>query len=46
MKHSKMVFGLSLAVGLTAAASAQTILKIGYATTKESHYGVDSTVFL
>lgn len=45
MKHSKMLFGLSLALGLTAAASAQTILKIGYATTKESHYGVGSTVF-
>ncbi len=27
------------------AASAQTVLKIGYATTKESHYGVGSTVF-
>jgi tripartite ATP-independent transporter DctP family solute receptor len=29
----------------TAGASAQTVLKIGYATTKESHYGVGSTVF-
>jgi len=28
-----------------AGASAQTVLKIGYATTKESHYGVGSTVF-
>jgi len=27
------------------AASAQTVLKIGYATTKESHYGVGSAVF-
>ena len=45
MKHSKMLLGLSIALGLTAAASAQTILKIGYATTKESHYGVGSTVF-
>ena len=27
------------------AAQAQTVLKIGYATTKESHYGVGSTVF-
>jgi TRAP-type transport system periplasmic protein len=26
-------------------ASAQTVLKIGYATSKESHYGVGSTVF-
>ena len=29
----------------TAGASAQAVLKIGYATTKESHYGVGSTVF-
>ena len=28
-----------------AGASAQTVLKIGYATTKESHYGVGSNVF-
>ena len=28
-----------------AGASAQTVLKIGYATSKESHYGVGSTVF-
>ena len=27
------------------AASAQTVLKIGYATSKESHYGVGATVF-
>lgn len=31
--------------GAGAAASAQTVLKIGYATSKESHYGVGSTVF-
>lgn len=30
---------------LTGAVSAQTVLKIGYATSKESHYGVGSTVF-
>lgn len=30
---------------LAGAASAQTILKLGYATSKESHYGVGSTVF-
>jgi tripartite ATP-independent transporter DctP family solute receptor len=30
---------------LAAGASAQTVLKIGYATSKESHYGVGSTVF-
>ena len=32
-------------VALTAGAQAQTVLKIGYATSKESHYGVGSTVF-
>ena len=45
MKLSKLLTGLCFALGFTAAASAQTILKIGYATTKESHYGVGSTVF-
>ncbi len=30
---------------LAGAAAAQTVLKIGYATSKESHYGVGSTVF-
>jgi tripartite ATP-independent transporter DctP family solute receptor len=32
-------------VALAAGAQAQTVLKIGYATSKESHYGVGSTVF-
>lgn len=32
-------------LGLAAGAHAQTVLKIGYATSKESHYGVGSTVF-
>ena len=32
-------------LALSAAASAQTVLKIGYATTKESHYGVGATTF-
>ncbi len=45
MKFSKLLVGLSVALGFVAAASAQTVLKIGYATTKESHYGVGSTVF-
>ena len=45
MKLSKLLTGLCFALGFIAAASAQTILKIGYATTKESHYGVGSTVF-
>nr|WP_316641779.1 TRAP transporter substrate-binding protein [uncultured Roseateles sp.] len=30
---------------LAGSAAAQTVLKIGYATSKESHYGVGSTVF-
>jgi TRAP-type transport system periplasmic protein len=50
MKLSKLAaqlgLGLGLACGLAATAAAQTtVLKIGYATTKESHYGVGSTVF-
>jgi len=36
---------LSLALGTSAFAQAPTVLKIGYATSKESHYGVGSTVF-
>ncbi|WP_395702035.1 TRAP transporter substrate-binding protein [Aquabacterium sp.] len=32
-------------LSLVAGASAQTVLKIGYATSKESHYGVGATVF-
>ena len=42
---NQSIIGLSLALGLVAGASAQTVVKIGYATTKESHYGVGSTVF-
>jgi len=36
---------LAALVALAAGAQAQTVLKIGYATSKESHYGVGSTVF-
>jgi len=36
---------LAALLAATGAASAQTVLKIGYATTKESHYGVGATVF-
>ena len=36
---------LAAGFGLALAAQAQTVLKIGYATSKESHYGVGSTVF-
>ncbi|OUL99042.1 TRAP transporter substrate-binding protein [Variovorax sp. JS1663] len=46
MKLNRLAAGLSLGLGLACAAYAQTTtLKIGYATTKESHYGVGSTVF-
>ncbi len=45
MKLSKLAFGVSLAVGLVAGAAAQTVLKIGYATTLASHYGVGSSAF-
>jgi tripartite ATP-independent transporter DctP family solute receptor len=45
MKLTRLLTGLSLAFGMAFAAQAQTILKIGYATNKESHYGVGSTVF-
>jgi TRAP-type transport system periplasmic protein len=33
------------AFALAASAQAQTVLKIGYATAKDSHYGVGSTAF-
>ena len=36
---------LATLLAATGAASAQTVLKIGYATSKESHYGVGSGVF-
>jgi len=36
---------LAALLATAGAASAQTVLKIGYATTKESHYGVGATVF-
>ena len=41
---TKLMMSLGLAL-LAGAASAQTVLKIGYATSKESHYGVGATVF-
>ena len=43
MKRSLIALAL-LAAGITGA-QAQTIIKIGYATTATSHYGVGSTVF-
>ena len=45
MNLSKLVMGLSLAGGLAMSATAQTVVKIGYATNAASHYGVGSTVF-
>jgi TRAP-type transport system periplasmic protein len=46
MKLTRLAAGLVLGLGLACAAFAQTTtIKIGYATTKESHYGVGSTVF-
>jgi TRAP-type transport system periplasmic protein len=46
VKLSQLVIGMGLALGLAAGAQAQTtILKIGYATSKESHYGVGTTAF-
>lgn len=44
MKTRTPLIGALLAA-FAAAASAQTVLKMGYATSKESHYGVGSTVF-
>jgi len=44
MKFLKPLAFVVLSCGAFAA-QAQTILKIGYATTKESHYGVGSTAF-
>ena len=43
MKHSLIALSL-LAAGITGV-QAQTVLKIGYATTQASHYGVGSTAF-
>ena len=45
MNLSKLVIGLSLASGFVVSATAQTVLKIGYATNASSHYGVGSSAF-
>ena len=45
MKLSKLVVGFSLAAGFVAGAAGQTVLKIGYATTASSHFGVGSSTF-
>ena len=46
MKFHPLALGLSMALGLIAGAQAQTTtLKIGYATSPESHYGVGTKMF-
>jgi tripartite ATP-independent transporter DctP family solute receptor len=45
MTASRSALLAAAAFALAGAASAQTVLKMGYATSKESHYGVGSTVF-
>ena len=45
MQLNKLVLGMGLAFGLMGATSAQTVLKLGYATSATSHYAVGSTVF-
>ncbi len=45
MKFNKVLLALGLIGGLSGAAMAQTVLKIGYATSATSHYGVGSTAF-
>ncbi len=46
MKKQHWIAPLALAaMAVTGSASAQTVLKIGYATSQTSHYGVGSTMF-
>ena len=45
MKLNKVLLALGLLGTLSGAAMAQTVLKIGYATSATSHYGVGSTAF-
>ena len=45
MKLNKLALGMGLSLGLMAAVSAQTVIKLGYATSATSHYAVGSTVF-
>jgi len=45
MKTSTLLLSLLAAAGLAQGAFAQTIVKIGYATTATSHYGVGTTEF-
>ena len=43
--HSLALAAMAAVAGLHGAAHAQTTLKIGYATTQQSHYGVGSSAF-
>jgi len=45
VKSLLQILAVTAAVGLSAAAQAQTILKFGYAVAKDSHYGVGAGVF-
>ncbi len=45
MRLAKLVGTVAMALAAIGAAQAQTVLKMGYPTSKESHYGVGSTVF-
>ena len=45
MKLSKLVFGLTLALGFVAAACAQTTMRINIAISKNSHQGVAIDTF-
>lgn len=45
MKLKQIVALIATGLGVVAATQAQTVLKIGYATSLQSHYGVGSTVF-
>ena len=45
MKTSTLLLSLLAAAGLAQGAFAQTVVKIGYATTATSHYGVGTTEF-
>ena len=45
MRPATLVGTIAMALAAIGAAQAQTVLKMGYPTSKESHYGVGSTVF-
>ena len=45
MKFNKICLALGLLLGGTGVSMAQTVLKIGYATSATSHYGVGTTAF-